>query len=119
MVGRPAALVADPGRDELPAQEVVADLLGRQLLGVEEGGEGLVGAVAGGQGAGDFERVPDPALGGQGAGVDAGAEVGGYLHVAEFGGGGYPVDGDVRRARRRSTCGCRPGRGDGPRWRLR
>jgi len=60
-----AAVVADPAQDELAADEVVADLFWRVLLGVEEDRQGLVVAVPGAVGAGDFDPVSDSAFEGQ------------------------------------------------------
>src|SRR5690606_5688991 len=40
-----APAAAHPPHDELPAEVVVADLLGGDALGLEEGVEGLLGAV--------------------------------------------------------------------------
>src|SRR5512139_1843617 len=46
LTGWLAALGAYPAQAQLPAQEVVAHLLGRQPLGVQQHGLGLVEAVA-------------------------------------------------------------------------
>lgn len=80
----------------------MADLFGGHLFGVEERGQGLVYAVPRAVGTGDFEGVADAAFHGHGAGVDAGAEIDGYLDVAEFAGGCHAVDRDVGRTE------CRP-----------
>ena len=64
---------AHPGEDEFAGDEVVADLFVGVSLGVEEGGDRVVGAVGPGVDAGDLELVADAALDRQAAGVDVGA----------------------------------------------
>src|SRR5829696_5730915 len=58
-IGGLASLRADPAEHELAGEEVVADLLWGELLGVEDDAQGFVGAVPRGQRAGDFQSVAD------------------------------------------------------------
>jgi hypothetical protein len=98
-VGEPmarfAALVANPGLDEVAAQEVVANLLRGQLLGVEQGGQRFIPLVGRAEGAGDLEGMPYSTFGGHGGCVEAWPKVNRYLEVTELHRSCHAVDGNV------------------------
>lgn len=93
-----ASAAAYPRADEVAAGGVVADLLGRELLGVEQRGHGVVGAVPRVVCAGGLDGVPCTALGREAGRVDSRGKGDGHLYVAEFECGLHTVDGDVGRA---------------------
>jgi hypothetical protein len=77
------------------------DLLGCHLFGIEEYRQCLVLAVPCPVPPRYLQGVTDTPLHWQAGGVEARPEVDRDLDVAEFAGGGDPVDGDVGRSERR------------------
>ena len=75
-----------------------ADLLGGDVLGLAQRGDGFVDLAALGVSAGDVDEHPGPPFGGQAGGVHGGCGAQGAARVAELDGDGDLIQPHVGRA---------------------
>jgi hypothetical protein len=89
------ALLANPGQDELAADEMVPNLFRRVAFGIEEGRQRLITAVPCAIRPGDLDLVPNPAFNRQRRDIHPWTEIDSDLKVPQLDGGRYPMNGDI------------------------